>query len=364
MKRCMLIVFIAIVAVSLFGTACLAQLDRTVADTAKKGSLLVWPLIKVNSATSTNTTIKLSNDYYQSVKVKCFYRYAFPYSDASWVFTLMPNQQVSWVASTGKSVGKSFLNAMGSPPAVASGKSATLKCWAVNDAETNGIAWNWLAGEAIVYEPNNAAWEYSAWRFAVNSSTTGADAGAAYKLQLSGDSGNYDSCPTALLFNFMKQAPSGSDPYPKGTVNNVLTLVTCGDNFASNTNNIVSTEMKTRDEYGNSSSGTWICVGCGTSATQWFSEPLTSSKLHNPPSGNPFVNLASPGGTIYIHGKQDSTKCAGSVGMPLVGVMSVQFGSSTGPYVGEAPTAIGPGQAYLKDANDVYTSEAVSITWN
>ncbi len=43
-----------------------------------------------------------------------------------------------------------------------------------NETKMQQIAWNWLAGEAIVKEPNAKAWEYSAWRFAVNSSTTGA----------------------------------------------------------------------------------------------------------------------------------------------------------------------------------------------
>jgi hypothetical protein len=375
MKKCMLIALIMIFTLSVLGTFCCAQLDRTVTDTSKKGSLLIWPLVKGSPG---QTIIKLSNDYYLGVKVKCVYRYPFPCQHAEWFFTLSANQQVTWSASTGKGVGQNYLNAIGTPPPLNPGV-AELRCWAIDDNETKGqqIAWNWLAGGAIVKEPTAKAWEYSAWRFAVNSSTTGARAGEAGKIRLTGDSGNYDACPTALMFNFLKQTPSTSVSFPSGTVDNVLTLVPCGADFVDNNNTIVYTELPTRDENGNSSPGTSVCVGCGNAATQWFSESLLSSKLHLP-GPNPFVNLATPGGSFTVHGKQNSASCPSSKGIPLLGVMSMQFCydsgvhaggpqptlACSGIFAGDTPTALGPGQAYLKDADDNYTSTPVTITWH
>ena len=230
MKKCMLIALITIFTLSVLGTLCLAQLDRTVTDTSKKGSLVIWPLVKASPG---NTIIKLSNDYFMGVKVKCVYHYPATSQVTAWVFTLLPNQEVAWMASTGKGVGLAYLNAIGTPPVLTG--VAELRCWAVDDTELQQIAWNWLSGEAIVQELNSGNWEYSAWRFAVNSSTTGANAGDPGKILLSGDSGNYDACPTALLFNFMKQTATVSGTFPtKGTANNVLTLVPCGEDLTTN----------------------------------------------------------------------------------------------------------------------------------
>jgi hypothetical protein len=270
------------------------------------------------------------------------------------------------VASTGKGPdGKTIPRVGANPPALASGTTAELRCWAVNTAGTQQIAWNWLSGEAIVSEGKDQSWGYSAWRFAVNSSTTGATAGTAGQILLTGDSGNYDTCPTGLLFNLLKQTPSPTgSSFTKGTVNDVVTLVPCAVDYVANTTPSVFTNLLTYDEDQGSSSTASLCVGSSASATQWFSESLVSSKLILAAGTvNPFTNLATPGGSIYLHGKQDS-RCGGSTGVPLIGVMSMQFVSKTGPYAGVPPTAIGPGQGYVRDASDTsYTGTPISIKW-
>jgi hypothetical protein len=362
MKKSMVIVLITILAWSAFGSFCFAQLDRTMTNTSKKGSLLIWPLIKVGSA---DTVIKLNNEYYQGVKVRCSYRTVYPCDHADWVLTLLPNQPISWLASTGKGMdGKSIPGVTASPPPLASGTLGELRCWAVDSTESHQIAWNWLSGNAILREGANQHWEYSAWRFAVNASTTGAYAGTAGKMLLTGDSGNYDACPTGLLFNIMEQTSSAEATFVKGTVNNVLTLVPCGEDLAGESYPIVYTELLVHDEYQAEQSGTNVCVGCVDRATQWFSESLLSSKLNIAASkSNPFIKFATPGGSIYIHGRQQSRECPESTGVPLLGVMSKQLFSNTGPFVGETPTAVGPGQAYVRDSADQNTSNPVSITW-
>jgi hypothetical protein len=361
MKKCILIVFITMFTLSLSASLCLGQLDRTVTSTSKKGSLLIWPLIKVGA---TDTMILLGNHYYKSVKVRCSYRSSFPYKNTNWFIQLLPNQTISWLASTGMGPdGNNNPNSGSNAPSLGAG-IVELRCWAVDSGGTQQIAWNWLSGDALFTEGSNQNWGYSAWRFAVNSSTTGATAGTAGTIRLTGDSGNYDACPTALLFNFMKQEQDVMKAgFPKGTVNNVLTLVPCMENFATHAAPSVFTNLQVYDENQTSLSDASICVGSDNAATQWFSEPLTSSKLILKTGAvNPFVHLATPGGSIQVHGKQGSV-CAGSSGVPLIGVMSMQFMSGTGPFVGIPPTAIGPGQAYVKDVNDANTATPISIIW-
>ncbi len=361
MKKCVLIAFIVIFALSVSASLCLGQLDRTVTNTSKKGSLLIWPLIK---ASPQDTTIMLANNYYESVKVRCSYRSSFPFQHIDWLFQLLPYQTIAWLASTGKGPdGNNINNNVGNAPLLDSG-TVELKCWAVDSGGTQQIAWNWLSGDALIKEGANQNWGYSAWRFAVNSSMTGGDAGDPGKLLLTGDSGNYDACPTALLFNFMKQtSPEAGTTYTKGTVNNVLTLVPCMENFTDDTAPSAFADLQIYNENQTSLPGVSVCAG-SNAATQWYSEPMTSSKLMLAQGvANPFVNLATPGGNMQIHGKQKST-CAQSSGVPLIGVMSMQFMSTTGPFVGIPPTTIGPGQAYVKDVNDAYTTTPISITWS
>jgi hypothetical protein len=360
MRKCVFIALITILTLSMPAALCFGQVDRTVTSTSKKGSLLIWPLIKAAPA---DTTIMLGNNYYKSVKVRCSYRSSFPFQHTDWLFRLLPNQTISWLASTGKGPdGNNIPNTGANAPSLASG-TAELRCWAVDSVGTQQIAWNWLSGEAVLNEGKNQNWGYSAWRFAVNSSTTGAAAGTAGQILLTGDSGNYDACPTALLFNFMKQTPTTGDPFPKGSVNNVLTLVPCMENFAKGAAPSAFTNLLVYDEAQTTVSGASACVGCNIAATQWFSEPLTSSKLILATEViNPFVNLATPGGSIYIHGKPNRT-CALSSGVPLIGVMSMQLMSGTGPFVGIPPTAIGPAQGYVKDVSDVDTTTPISIIW-
>ncbi len=363
MKKCRMIALTTIFILIVSSALCFAQTDRTMTNTSKKGSLLIWPLIKVGPA---DTTIMLSNNYYESVKVKCFYRWS-QSQHTDWIFNLMPNQTISWLASTGKDIdGNNIPNTGSNAPPLGSGSTAELRCWAVDNTETQQIAWNWLAGEAIVKEGKNQSWGYSAWRFAVNSSTTGASAGTAGSIRLTGDSGNYDACPTGLLFNFLKQTPSNlAKSFPQGTVNDILTMVPCAEDFTSSTSPTAFTNLITYDEVPNSGYRVVsACVGHNDTTTQWFSEPLISSKLDLTGNSNvnPFSNLATPGGGIYIHGKQDAS-CAGSSGVPLIGVMSMQFMSSSGPITAVPPTALGPGQAYVKDANDINTPNPISINW-
>jgi hypothetical protein len=363
MKKWMFIVLVASFSLSVLAGPCLAQLDRTVTNTSKKGSLLVWPLVKVgqeNTLGSADTIIQVNNEYYKEVRVTCAYRLQAPCSTKVFSFALSPNQPVSWRASTGRRLNGEEVVV---PDVLPGNTVAELKCWAVDELGEQQIAWNWLTGDAIIIEGTNQQWEYSAWRFAVNSSTTGAPAGDPGKILLTGDSGNYDACPTALQFNFFKQTPSTASNYPERTVNNVLTLVACQENLTQEgTSPVVFADIRVYDENQTVYTGIGTCVGCAAGISLWFSESLLSPKLQflGP---NRFVNLFTPTGSFTVHGRQDTGKCLGSTGVPLLGVMSMQFFSKTGVHVGETPTAVGPGQGYVKDGSDANTTTPIVVTW-
>jgi hypothetical protein len=86
-----------------------------------------------------------------------------------------------------------------------------------------------------------------------------------------------------------------------------------------------------------------------------------SPKLHN---GSIFLGpFATLSGSIYIHGIKKDSSCPNSVGVPLLGVSSMQFFSNTGPYAGETPTLVGPGQAFIRNGGDKDTTDPVFIGW-
>ena len=170
MKKCMLIALITVFALVSFGVLCFADSLRGVANTSKKGSLLIFPLIKVGlgEQDSNDTIITISNDYPARVNLKC--RYQTPescYCD-TFSFALTGNQPISFRAETGEGLdGKEILpkNIKVDRFPTAGGQYAgELRCWAVG-ASGQPISYNWLSGTATVVEGDNQTWEYSAWRF-------------------------------------------------------------------------------------------------------------------------------------------------------------------------------------------------------
>jgi hypothetical protein len=360
MKKLLLSALAALLVLAASVARCPAQADRTVANASKKGSLLIWPLVK---ATPADTVVKLNNEYYLGVKVRCAYRTPFPARHVDWVFELGPNQPLAWRVSTGRGPdGKALPQAGDPPPALPAGTSATLACWAVDDAGLQQLAWNWLTGDAVVGEGGARHWQYSAWRFAVNAATTGAAAGTAGRIRLTGDSGNYDTCPGSVSFDVAKQTPTPSGAFAPGTANNRLTLVPCAMDLRADGAVSAFTELQGRDESGGALAATSVVVGQATAATQWFSESLTSGKLRRAGPVNPFVRLATPRGMVLVHGRV-STADPGTLGVPLIGVLSMQFGSAGGPVANGTATTVGFGQGYLKDVNDAFTATPVDILW-
>ncbi|MBW2072553.1 MAG: hypothetical protein JRI89_15030 [Deltaproteobacteria bacterium] len=185
---------IAVAAVfMLVGAATLAVAAQNVGNTSQKGSLLIFPKIDVQSGK--DTIVFISNDYYRTVWLKCYWVDKKQDSE-DFMFKLTANQPIWFNAKTGHGT-------VNVPPFNFGEPVGELKCWAVDAASSNQISWNHLWGTAKVVDfLTGTAYEYNSWNFIARGVTRGQPVGTGGELVLSGASGAYDACPKYLLFNF------------------------------------------------------------------------------------------------------------------------------------------------------------------
>ncbi|MGE3840270.1 MAG: hypothetical protein AB7I50_01660, partial [Vicinamibacterales bacterium] len=223
-----------------------------VTNPTQKGSLLIWPDIRVDGAW--NTLIRLQNDGSQDVEVICYWMDGNK-NRVDFVVTSTRSQPFWFDALTGNGTDRvnrfpggpanGFNNpllgpaalpnpaGLGGPQTGAYGKGL-LACWAVDAGEQNHVKWNHLSGTATVYHPAAGAYEYNASAFFI---PTGLD------LQPVGTSGvrnlngvEYDSCPLYQMGQFSPQGavePLNPEPgvVPLSVSWNRLTLVGCSLDF-------------------------------------------------------------------------------------------------------------------------------------
>lgn len=391
MKKNMLIALILLLTLSVFVAVCSAAL-LGMANTTKKGSLVVWPLIKVGPDDEPwrDTIITFSNDYTSKVAVMCCYKYPVQPNLEDPVcqhecfdFSLTGSQEVSWSARTGLTLDGTLFPKSGQAANRFKDFEGTgdhdddliigeLKCWAV-DGSKNPISFNWLSGTAVIGEGPDMTWQYSAYRHRVGNDIANkglvGEAGD-HTLLLTGTSTTYDACPSGLLFNIIEQTDNESitrptfpvhdslaGPEDYRTVKNVLTLVPCKQDLVDDNNTIVRAYINVYNE-NESSSYANTCVGCGqdNASIEVYTESLLSSKFHE---NSVFTNLkGTPGGVIYVTSESNGSnaQCQGSTAyIPMYGVMSTQTYSINGPIAGEAATLLGPPQPYvLQDGSPTY----------
>jgi len=291
MKKCMLIVLIMVFAVVSFGALCFAQSPITVANTSKKGSLLIFPLVKVGPNEVQDTIITISNDYTSKVNMQCVYRTPKACACAPFDFSLTANQSISFSVKNGKGLdGSIFVTSKLPKVQVAAfpknGQLAgELKCWAV-DGDDAPMSFNYLSGDAIIREAINESWEYSAWRFSVGyevttgvrvpNSVTGDIGSQIGTLRLTGTPQTYDACPRNVIYNIIEQAtdPSAVAYQPGDTggyrrVDNRMTLIPCKQDCVGNTNTVVRADMSRRNEY-ETSGHAYACLDCSDNTTAFF----------------------------------------------------------------------------------------------
>ncbi len=224
----------SIVAVGVLSTAALsttAFAGNPTGHVDQKGSLLIYPNIRVGG--NTDTLITLTNDSASGVLLKCYYAT----SDAldtpnttpaiglrgkkhflDFTINITHNQPISWWASDGRVyAGTQKLAGNVAPPfgvfTDAVRQQGELKCWAITDDGSTQKTHNHLYGTASVFLGNGQAGEYSAtafWSLGTPEGTTLTPG----KLGL--DNTDYDACPNILLGNF----------YASGNIANNFTRVT------------------------------------------------------------------------------------------------------------------------------------------
>jgi hypothetical protein len=193
-------------------------LDR--ANTAQKGSLLVFP--KVDVSPGRDTLIRIENGYYAGVDVKCYWQNGTKQS-SDFQFKLTKFQPYVIIAS------ETFPRGYG-PLGVEYGPTdrGELKCWAVSYDGQAEISWNHLSGSATIFDfERGSAHEYTAWAFRclAEANNPRAECGTTPGVLLM-DGTEYDYCPLKLTTGFSPTNAFGGLFGPS-----YLTVATCNQDF-------------------------------------------------------------------------------------------------------------------------------------
>jgi len=191
-----------------------AHAAPNVTNPTQKGSLLVFPDIRVDGAW--NTIIRIENDGSQDVDILCYWMDGNKHR-VDFILPVTINQPVWFDAKNGQgSPGGNLFPTGGAngfdnpflitPPATTEETDTggphlrgLLACWAVDNTATNQVKWNHLSGTATVYD-GRAAYEYNAYAFYVPSGTDLGPVGTPGVLKLNGL--EYDACPQYQIAQF------------------------------------------------------------------------------------------------------------------------------------------------------------------
>jgi hypothetical protein len=342
MKKYMLVSLVIAFLLVTVGGPCFAG---TVANTSKKGSLLIFPLIRTDTTTTTQygveqweTLISIGNDNAYSVHVQCVF-VTDPTTTCDhflnqFDFELTANMPVTFRASDGKDLDG------GSPVGggIDRGHVAELKCWVVGFQDSNAtteMSYNHLTGEATLLRTvagtGVGAATYNAWRFAANAGF-GTQVGAPGNLVLSGANNAYDGCPGALIFDYLKQTPEPLAPTYISSVDNYVAMVPCKQDLTQSGGPAhIKVDVQRRNESEQSQNG-FICLDCffanSLDNVPYFPDLDTAAGAfkaypYNNCSGGTLCNL--PAGDTY----------------PLVGVIVKRFNGYLGPITATTPTGEG-----------------------
>jgi hypothetical protein len=387
MKKRMLIGWVTIFILFAFGTSCFAANAANIANTTKKGSYLVFPLILAGTLQDVRDTIvTISNDGASAVRLQCYYKYpnstSPPCLCKNFEFTLTAYQEISFSVKTGENYGGGAIPRIGTIAELfQQNQTGELKCFAVdNTAAKNPISFNFLSGEATIHEGPDMTWMYPAWRFAVGANIpAGAKSATKGQILLTGTLKTYDACPSQLVFPFIQNTqsyPGTFDTFNNvaggsyQTVENRLTLVPCKQDCVSGgagNDSITNAELLVYREDESGPSGAYACVGCNS--VEFFSDSLRSTKLHDPAAFS--HNGGPPGAIVLVRGRASYCPggpnpfpdCNSTTALPMIGVMSHQFVSDTGPIAGEAATTVGLGQGWILDCHGGNTTIPVAFTY-
>ncbi|HSQ00155.1 MAG TPA: hypothetical protein VL049_23275, partial [Candidatus Dormibacteraeota bacterium] len=208
-------------------------------STGAPASLLVFPLVSVDSGQGVDTEIRLTNTGASPQAVRCVYvdGSLMPGTASDFRLSLIAQQPVSWRASTGAALAMDA----GSVPAVPTTPfSGTLRCVAA-DADGIPVPGDVLVGSAAIQRgapaPDSAA--YAATGFAA----TGASVDAPDVLVLGGAPSEYDACPAEIALQpFLDGATValGSSGDVQRTTSTTIALATCSSDPVAGANATVA----------------------------------------------------------------------------------------------------------------------------
>ena len=286
----------------LFLTVCLctwsyAQTTTNVANTSKRGSLLIFPEIRTDGNDIDGyyrTLVTISNDYPADIAIQCCYIIpgCIPVCSGG---LLTASQPLTIDVFSGDLLDGPVDND-GSIPGLDLHTKAELKCWAVgldSDNDTVGISWNYLAGEAtIIHTRLPDAYTYNAWRFKawaakgdpVGTKTPPAGSGlGVVSADFSGATGQYDACPQYSYFDILQQGT---------TADNYISLVPCKQDLTQGAGPTrIKVDMAVWNENATpvSIKTKWLCLDC-------FFQGSLGDSVYNAGGKTTFPDLGTPGG--------------------------------------------------------------------
>jgi hypothetical protein len=322
-------------AAALTATGVSAQTADNVANTSQKGSLLMFPEVKVGDGI--DTLIRLHNDNTSSVDVKCYWLNGTKFR-RDFAFKLTKKQPYWFRASDGDGTDgvPAFPTDVESHGVVGDRNSGTLICWATDAAGANQINYNHLAGSATVFE-GSGIHDYSAWAFKARGAAAGQPVGTGGNIQLDGL--QYDACPQYLISTFI---PRGSF----GAGDTDLFVTSCNQDLRQDfVNHYTKLEFIVWNEHEVKATGAYQCID------SWYEAVLDG--IQQSPANFSFASLKTPLGRYKVTGVA-STQCSGSEGAGLVGIQKTEFSSDTaGTNLNSAGKTAGFVSYDVNDANGV-----------
>jgi hypothetical protein len=337
------LIFSLIVTLMLVGFSTIASAAQNVANTSQKGSLLIFPKIAVGDGW--DTVVKISNDYFTEVWVKCFWVDR-DQEIQDFLFRITRNQPIWIRASDGLGTGsanEANQSPVTVPPFLFDSPDGELKCWAVNyNNDPNGqVSFNHLYGNAYLFNyREGTAFEYNAWAFAARNVALGNLVGSPGTMVLSGSTVNpaYDACPQYLIYNFFSggsnfPADGGAQSYFTAPW---LTLIPCQQDLRQDR---IPTCTKAKFDIWNENetkyTGAYQCLKC------FFEDYLPNLGAPGKPTGfggEKFLNrtLHTTLGRFRTTGVASTVcnntfaTCQSQVATPLLGVIysGIKFGSA------------------------------------
>jgi hypothetical protein len=199
---------------ALLALASLAQAAPNVTNVSQKGSLLIFPDVRIDD--EWNTVIRIQNDGNLAVDVLCYWMDGNK-NRVDFRFSITKTQAVWFDARSGSGTyqvnkfPQVKANGKDNPYLVSPGKTEStdgaepylqgmLICWAVSETGRDQVKWNHLSGNALVYSPLEGAYDYAAYAFFVPNGHDKSQPGEGGGLVLDGVV--YDSCPLYQIGQF------------------------------------------------------------------------------------------------------------------------------------------------------------------